>query len=58
MRDLQRSIAVCAAILALTAVTTVQPALSLDPDFAAIEAQENAANSKPGPRVVPGRPAR
>jgi epsilon-lactone hydrolase len=55
MRDLRRSIALSAAFVALTAITAVKPALALDPDFAAIEAQENAANSKPGPRVVPGR---
>jgi monoterpene epsilon-lactone hydrolase len=56
MRNLRHStVTSIAAIAAFTAIASVRPALSLDPDFAAIEAQENAANSKPGPRVVPGR---
>jgi epsilon-lactone hydrolase len=59
MRDLRRSIVLSvsavAAIAALTAVVSVRPALALEPDFATIEAQENAANGKPGPRTVPGR---
>jgi epsilon-lactone hydrolase len=56
MRDLRRSIALSAAAIAgFAAVASVRPALSLDPDFSAVEAQENAANSKAGPRVVPGR---
>src|SRR5882672_1014258 len=32
-----------------------QLAAPVDPGFAALEAQENAANSKEGPRTVPGR---
>jgi epsilon-lactone hydrolase len=56
MRNLRRSIFLsAAAIAAFTAVASVRPALSLEPDFATVEAQENAANSKPGPRTVPGR---
>jgi monoterpene epsilon-lactone hydrolase len=59
MRDLRRSVVLSAsavtAIAALAAVVTVRPALALDPDFATVEAQENAANSKSGPRAVPGR---
>src|SRR3984957_19626884 len=56
MRNLRRSIFLsAAAIAALPAVASVRPALSLEPDFATIEAQENAANNKPGPRTVPGR---
>ena len=56
MRNLRRSIFLSAAAIAgFTAVASMRPALSLDPDFATIEAQENAANSKPGPRTVPGR---
>jgi acetyl esterase/lipase len=56
MRNLRHStVTSIAAIAAFTAIASVKPALSLDPDFAAIEAQENAANGKPGPRVVPGR---
>ena len=59
MRNLRHSIALSAAavtvVAGLTAVAPVRPALSLEPDFATIEAQENAANNKPGPRTVPGR---
>ena len=56
MRDLRRSIVLsAAAFAAFTAIASVKPALSLDPDFAACEAQENAANGKAGPRTVPGR---
>jgi epsilon-lactone hydrolase len=56
MRNLQRSMALFAgAVTAFTAVASMRPALSLEPDFATIEAQENAANNKPGPRTVPGR---
>src|ERR1700676_3068935 len=32
-----------------------QTAAPADTGFSAIEAQQNAANSKPGPRTVPGR---
>jgi epsilon-lactone hydrolase len=56
MRNLQRSMALFAgAVTAFTAVASMRPALSLEPDFATIEAQENAANNRPGPRTVPGR---
>jgi monoterpene epsilon-lactone hydrolase len=59
MRNLRHSrvlsVGSIAAIAGFTAVASVKPALSLEPDFATIEAQENAANSKPGPRTVPGR---
>jgi epsilon-lactone hydrolase len=59
MRNVRRSMVVSAAaitaIAGFTAVAAMRPALSLEPDFATIEAQENAANNRPGPRTVPGR---
>jgi epsilon-lactone hydrolase len=56
MRNLRWSTVLsAAAVAALTAIASVQPAMSLDPDFATLDAQESAANSKPGPRTVPGR---
>jgi acetyl esterase/lipase len=42
-------------ITALTSVAAAQLAAPADPGFAAVEAQESAANSKAGPRTVPGR---
>jgi hypothetical protein len=42
-------------IAALTSAARGQLAATADPGFAATEAQENAANGKPGPRTVPGR---
>jgi monoterpene epsilon-lactone hydrolase len=51
----QSTILSAAAIAAIAAVASMRPALSLEPDFATIEAQENAANNKPGPRTVPSR---
>jgi len=40
---------------ALMSPAAAQLAAPVDPGFAALEAQENAANSKEGPRTVPGR---
>jgi epsilon-lactone hydrolase len=42
-------------IAALTSAAHAQLAAPADPGFSATEARENAANSKPGPRTVPGR---
>jgi hypothetical protein len=42
-------------IAALTSAAHAQLAAPADPGFAAMEAQENAANGKAGPRTVPGR---
>jgi len=54
MRCLPRSMMVSA--IAAAALTSVaQFAAPADPGFAAMEAQENAANGKAGPRTVPGR---
>ena len=56
MRNL-RSSALCGFVLAVAcaAPAAAQMAASASEDFAAIEARENAANAKAGPRVVPGR---
>src|SRR5215471_10933079 len=40
--------------IAIPAVTHVAVG-ETSPDFVALEAAENAANAKPGPRTVPGR---
>jgi acetyl esterase/lipase len=42
-------------IAALTSAVHAQLAPPTDPGFAAIEAQQNTANGKAGPRTVPGR---
>jgi hypothetical protein len=42
-------------IAALTSAAHAQLSAPANPGFAAVEAQENAANGKAGPRVVPGR---
>jgi monoterpene epsilon-lactone hydrolase len=56
MRDLRRSMMVSAiAAMVLMSAAVAQVAAPVDPGFAATEAQENAANSKEGPRTVPGR---
>jgi epsilon-lactone hydrolase len=54
-RSVMASAVVVATIAAFTSVAAAQLAASADPGFAATEAQENAANSKAGPRTVPGR---
>jgi acetyl esterase/lipase len=41
--------------LALISATAAQLAAPADPGFAVVEAQENVANAKAGPRTVPGR---
>jgi monoterpene epsilon-lactone hydrolase len=43
------------AATALTSIAAAQLAAPADPGFAAMEAQENAANGKAGSRAVPGR---
>ena len=56
MRNLQHSLTVAAIVAtALMSAAAAQTAAPVDPGFAAIEAQENAANGKAGPRTVPGR---
>src|SRR3984893_3243453 len=56
MRNLRRSMMVSAIVAtALMSAAAAQVAAPVDPGFAAMEAQENAANSKEGPRTVPGR---
>jgi hypothetical protein len=42
-------------IAALTSAAYAQLAAPADPGFAAMEARENAADGKAGPRTVPGR---
>ncbi len=56
MRNL-RSFAMCGFVLAVaySAPVAAQMAAPANEDFAAVEARENAANAKAGPRVVPGR---
>jgi acetyl esterase/lipase len=45
-----------ALVVAMAAsAASAQVAAPADPGFATLEAQENAVNSKPGPRTVPGR---
>jgi len=41
--------------VAFTSAAAAQLAAPADPGYAAMEAQQNAANTKAGPRVVPGR---
>jgi hypothetical protein len=49
-----RSMMVSAIVIAaLTLAAHAQLAAPADPGFAAMEAQENAANGKAGPRTVP-----
>jgi hypothetical protein len=56
MRDLGRSFMVSAiAAMTLTWAAAAQLAAPADQGFAVMEAQENAANAKAGPRTVPGR---
>ena len=56
MRDLGRSFMVSAiAAMTLAWAAAAQLAAPADPRFAVMEAQENAANAKAGPRTVPGR---
>jgi len=56
MRDLRFSVSTSAAVVAiLISPVAAQLAVPADPGFAVLEAQENAANAKPGPRTVPGR---
>jgi acetyl esterase/lipase len=56
MRDLQLSLMVSAIVaVAFTSAAAAQLAAPADPGYAAMEAQQNAANTKAGPRVVPGR---
>jgi acetyl esterase/lipase len=52
----QGSLVVSAIVaMAFTTVAAAQLVGPADPGFAAVEAQQNAVNAKPGPRVVPGR---
>jgi len=54
MRDLRRSMMV--SLVAATALASAASAQAPpDAGFAAVEAQQNAANAKAGPRTVPGR---
>ena len=56
MRYLRLSTVVSAIVAtALMSAAAAQVAAPVDPGFAAMEAQENAANGKAGPRTVPGR---
>jgi monoterpene epsilon-lactone hydrolase len=56
MGHVRRSMMVSAIVgMALTSIAAAQLAIPAEPGFAAMEARENAANSKPGPRTVPGR---
>jgi monoterpene epsilon-lactone hydrolase len=56
MGDLRRSMMVSLlAATVLASAASAQVAAPPDAGFAALEAQENAANSKAGPRTVPGR---
>src|ERR1700730_13336569 len=56
MRYLRRSMMVSAiAATARMSAAAAQLAAPADPGFAAVEAQESAANGKAGPRHVPGR---
>jgi monoterpene epsilon-lactone hydrolase len=56
MRNLQH-LAIVSAFVSVAAISSAaaQLAAPADPGFAAMEAQENAANGKAGPRTVPGR---
>ncbi len=56
MRDPRCSMMISViAAAAFVSAATAQVAAPADPGFAAMEAQENAANAKAGPRTVPGR---
>jgi epsilon-lactone hydrolase len=57
MRSLGRPlIASAAPVTALiAAAAAAQPAVSINSDLSALQAQESAANNKSGPRTVPGR---
>jgi monoterpene epsilon-lactone hydrolase len=56
MQNLQRSVTVAAIVAtAFMSAAAAQIAAPADAGFAAMEVQENAANSKAGPRTVPGR---
>jgi len=56
MRDLRCSaFALAVAATTLIAPAAAQLAAPTDPGFAVLEAQENTANAKAGPRTVPGR---
>jgi monoterpene epsilon-lactone hydrolase len=56
MRNFRRSSIITTAVVAAFALpAAAQVAASADPGFPALEAQQGAANAKPGPRTVPGR---
>jgi monoterpene epsilon-lactone hydrolase len=56
MGHVRRSMMISAIVIAaLTSAAHAQLAAPADPGFSAMEAQENAANGKAGPRTVPGR---
>jgi epsilon-lactone hydrolase len=56
MHRLRRSSIVSAAVMTVLAgAAAAQPAVSIDPYLSTLQAQEGAANSKAGPRSVPGR---
>ena len=56
MRDLRRSMMVSlVAASAFASPASAQVTAPPDAGFAAVQAQQNAANAKPGPRTVPGR---
>jgi epsilon-lactone hydrolase len=56
MRNIRCPLTVSAILgMALVSAASAQVAAPADPGFSAMEAQENAANGKAGPRTVPGR---
>jgi len=56
MRNFRRSSIISTVVAAAFVLpAAAQVAGPPDPAFSALEAQENAANAKPGPRTVPGR---
>ena len=56
MSNFRRSSIISAAVVAAFVLpAAAQVAAPADPGFAVLEAQESAANAKPGPRTVPGR---
>jgi len=56
MRDVRCSLIVSAIVAtAFTSAAVAQLAVPADSGFAVLEAKENAANAKAGPRTVPGR---
>jgi hypothetical protein len=56
MRNFRRCSIITAAVVAAFALpAAAQFAAPADPGFAALEAQQSAANAKLGPRIVPGR---